>query len=360
VSHGKERTEKKCLNCNTELIGYYCHVCGQENREPKDSIWGLVSHFLYDITHFDGKFFSTLKYLILKPGFLSLEYIRGRRAGYLNPIRMYVFSSAFFFIIFFSLYNVDDMNFSSLSREKVTKETMDKIRDQAFKNAKTKEDSLTIEKGLGFAKAFPVVVKDTFQQNTKPKVGFSIGEAADVYSNVEQYDSAQRTLPAAERDGWFKRLMNRRFLYLKDRYQHNSSQLFKDLFDKFEHSFPALLFVSLPLYALYLKLLYARRKQYYYVDHGIFLIHLYIFSFLFLLVYFALDKLKRVYHINYIEWVELLFFLYGIFYAYKSMRNFYRQGRAKTILKFVLLNIMATVTIVFLFAVFFSISVFRI
>jgi hypothetical protein len=104
VSHTKEREEKICLNCGAQLTGRYCQVCGQENTEPKETVWGLVSHFFNDITHFDGKFFSTVKYLIAKPGFLSAEYIKGRRASYLHPIRMYVFTSAFFFIIFFSLF----------------------------------------------------------------------------------------------------------------------------------------------------------------------------------------------------------------------------------------------------------------
>ena len=97
----QERKEKICLNCTADLQGRYCHICGQENTEPKESVWGLITHFFYDITHFDGKFFSTLKYLAFKPGFLSAEYVKGRRASYLNPIRMYVFTSAIFFIIFF-------------------------------------------------------------------------------------------------------------------------------------------------------------------------------------------------------------------------------------------------------------------
>ena len=103
MSKTKERAEKICLNCNTELYDRYCHKCGQENIEPKQSFWHFVSHFFYDITHFDGKFFSTLKYLIWKPGFLSSEYIKGRRRSYLDPIRMYVFSASLFFLIFFSM-----------------------------------------------------------------------------------------------------------------------------------------------------------------------------------------------------------------------------------------------------------------
>jgi hypothetical protein len=72
-------------------------------------VWHLVQHFFNDITHFDGKFFSTVKLLLRKPGFLSAEYIAGRRMSYLNPIRMYVFTSAFFFIILFSLKKPEDM-----------------------------------------------------------------------------------------------------------------------------------------------------------------------------------------------------------------------------------------------------------
>jgi len=85
-------------------MGRYCHVCGQENVEPKESFWHLLTHFFNDITHFDGKFFITLKDLLFKPGFLSKEYMIGRRASYLNPVRMYVFTSAIFFLLFFFFF----------------------------------------------------------------------------------------------------------------------------------------------------------------------------------------------------------------------------------------------------------------
>ena len=87
------------------VAGKYCQVCGQENIAPKESAWHLITHFFYDITHFDGRFFSTVKYLLLKPGFLTAEYARGRRMSYLHPVRMYVFTSAFFFLIYFSFIN---------------------------------------------------------------------------------------------------------------------------------------------------------------------------------------------------------------------------------------------------------------
>ena len=63
MSHFKERKEKKCLNCNAIVHDRFCGICGQENIEPKESAWHLINHFFQDITHFDGKFFSSLKYL---------------------------------------------------------------------------------------------------------------------------------------------------------------------------------------------------------------------------------------------------------------------------------------------------------
>lgn len=86
------------------VAGRFCQVCGQENIETHETFGHLAGHFISDIFHFDGMFFSTLKHLLFKPGFLTYEYVRGRRASYLNPIKMYIFISAAFFLIFLNLY----------------------------------------------------------------------------------------------------------------------------------------------------------------------------------------------------------------------------------------------------------------
>ncbi|HAO04930.1 MAG TPA: hypothetical protein DCQ15_09650, partial [Chitinophagaceae bacterium] len=102
MSHLKQRKETNCLNCNAEVTGRYCSVCGQENIEPHETAWHLITHFFNDITHFDSKFFTTLKILFTQPGFLAEEYRIGRRNSYLNPVRLYVFSSFFFFLVIFA------------------------------------------------------------------------------------------------------------------------------------------------------------------------------------------------------------------------------------------------------------------
>ncbi|HSN60988.1 MAG TPA: DUF3667 domain-containing protein [Ferruginibacter sp.] len=136
MSHLKERKQKNCLNCNAQVYGKYCHICGQENVEPAESLWHLVTHFFNDITHFDGKFFSTLRLLLIKPGFLSTEYKMGRRNSYLNPVKMYVFTSFVFFFVFFSAYTPEkDIITTTISVNSINELTeLDEASYEKFKN----------------------------------------------------------------------------------------------------------------------------------------------------------------------------------------------------------------------------------
>jgi hypothetical protein len=386
LSHSKERHEKICLNCNAELHGRYCHVCGQENIEPKETVWSLISHFFYDITHYDGKFFSTTKYLITRPGFLPKEYIEGRRARYLHPIRMYVFSSALFFLIFYSMYHFDyfgkDDDDNETEHSNVVVSLPDSVKTRALANAKNSRDSAVIEKAIDIVKPYryknradtvqnaETVQKTDSVQKTeatekkekkkkKKRYNYNFTNPDRKYKSIAQYDSAQQALPPAERDNWLERRAKHREIEIDKRYKGDQNAMFNDLLQKFTHTFPYLLFISLPLYAFYLKLLYWRRKQFLYVTHAIFLIYLYIFTFIDLLVYFGLTKIKDSLDWGWIRWLEAAVLLYGVYYAYKAMRKFYGQGRGKTLLKFFILNTFAFWSIIFLFTAFFLFAVFK-
>ena len=359
MSHSTERKEKNCLNCGTLVHGKYCHICGQENIEPKESFWGMITHFFNDITHFDGKFFSSMKWMIRKPGFLSTEYINGRRASYLHPVRMYVFTSALFFIIFFSLFKDGELKLDNWVESDKLEKTVNDFSDEAYKNAKTKEDSLNITKALGLINIGEKVKKDTAAEK-KPGVSVTFGDAAEKYASVAAYDSAQQLLPSSERDNWLIKQLNRKSIGLKQKYGNNRQQLWKDIFEKFIHSLPYMLFVSLPLYALLLKLLYFRRKKFYFADHGIFLVHLYVFTFLLLLLFFMFDKLDSLTHLGVWNFLQVVLVVMGIYYAYRSMKNFYGQGTFKTMLKFILFNFLCFIFLSLLFAVFLIFTFYRI
>ena len=104
---------KRCKNCNSELAGLYCNQCGQKDTELL-SLMVIVREFTNNVFSFDSRFFITLKYLIIKPGFLTTEYWEGKRTTYLPPLRLYlVLSVLYFFII--SMVSDDTSVFSKIS-----------------------------------------------------------------------------------------------------------------------------------------------------------------------------------------------------------------------------------------------------
>lgn len=345
MSHLKERSEKKCLNCGSVIHGRYCHVCGQENLEPEETTWHLVTHFFNDITHFDGKFFVTLKDLLFKPGFLSREYKAGRRSSYLNPVRMYIFTSALFFLVFFSVTGFQDVvntTYDGKTMEDIQK--MDSLQFISFLHAY--DSTLHMSK-----KEFPVYADSV--RDTK-----GLHFSTEHYKSKAEYDSLLKT--GKVDDGWLEQLFTYKEIEMNQKYHNDQRQISKAFVNNLLHSFPQILFISLPIFAFILKLLYNRRKQFYYVSHAIFSIHLYVFVFMMMFIMLLLRKLHGWFKweaINYIGWVVILLIF---FYLYKAMRNFYQQRRGKTILKFVLLNLSMLVVLGILFAIFIFFSLLKV
>ncbi len=355
MSHIPERKEKDCLNCGTIVQGRYCHHCGQENVVPKETFWHMVTHFFYDITHFDSSFFSTVKVLLFKPGFLSRQYMNGKRAAYLHPIRMYVFTSALFFLLFFSVFSTGATFETNFDKPLTPKE----IKAMIVK----KEKQLAQDSGNTNLLQQLALLRDSSQTVTLEKLSvitddFTISDFSDnakKYKSAEAYDSAQALLPPAKRDGWLKKRISRKEIEVNRKYSKNPELALKKLGDVILHRLPYLLFVSLPLFALLLKLVYIRRKQFYYADHGVFTIHLYVFSFLLLLLVFSLSRLEDMVHSGFINFIIFLLFLGLLFYLYKGMRNFYGQGRWKTLVKFLFVaffSLLLMLVLFFIFAVF--------
>jgi hypothetical protein len=350
--------------------GKFCHVCGQENIPPKESFWHLVTHFVYDVTHFDGKFFSTLKYLLFKPGFLSHEYLRGRRASYLHPIRMYVFTSAVFFLVFFSMNKQDDVMkinetkpiSAAKQMKRLEKEKTDFFKDLADTTNSPKERIALLRMLAITDSDITRLRRDTTYKNKLQTFNqgnnfnlFSNDRSDTTYKNVAQYELDQSKLPADKRDNFIRKRFRRQNIHLREKYNNDGKAIWTAVFDKFKHLFPQMFFVSLPLFALMLRLLYVRRKQFFYVNHIVFSIHLYCGTFIIILAGILLNSLANTMNLGN-EWIGFVFTLAGFFYWYKSMRNFYEQRRAKTILKYFLVLFLSIFIWTFLFGFFFIFS----
>jgi hypothetical protein len=356
VSHAPERKEKDCLNCGATVIGRFCHVCGQENIVPKESFGSLVIHFFYDITHFDGKFFYSLKYLLFRPGFLSKEYVRGKRVTYLNPVRMYVFTSAIFFLLFFLLINPKQFFNTNINDPLTQKERTEFLKE--FEKEYKKQESDTT-----FLVSQMQKLKDTTKRLTREDLSGGTGSfvfnGQKKYKTVAEYNSAQKKLDPSQRDGFFMRTLQKKQIKLSQKYAGKSDRVLDDMSEIFLHKLPYLLFISLPFFALFLKLSYVRRKQFYYADHAIFAIHHYVFSFIILLFIFLLGSIRTKPGLQWLLNLEVALIVLWPVYLYLAMLNFYKQNWFKTFIKFILLNILGSLSLLLLFIIFLFLSIFE-
>ncbi len=90
--------EAACLNCGAALIGSHCHRCGQTAHVHR-TIAAFFHDLVHGVFHFEGKIWRTLPMLAWKPGQLTREYIEGRRASYVSPIALFLFSVFLMFAV---------------------------------------------------------------------------------------------------------------------------------------------------------------------------------------------------------------------------------------------------------------------
>jgi len=320
MSHLKERAKKNCLNCGTHVAGRYCQHCGQENVEVKESFMHLIRHFFEDITHFDGKLWATLKLLLFKPAKLTKHYMDGKRATYIHPIRMYLFVSAVFFFFIFSFNN-----------EKHAESNENKASQSSIGRSKINE-GLTINFG-----------KDTVQ-----------------YTSITEYQNAQNELPKSKRDNWFTSLMVKKAIQINEKYGHDNKKIGEAIIEKFQHYFSRMLYISLPLFSLFLWFLYRRNKNHFFVDHLIFSIHIYCAFFIILFIVKLVNGLTNLVFDKTFLFVTLLTPILLFLYLYKALRNHFNQSRGKTILKFLILNFLTIVLMGILMFLFIMLSLFNI
>ncbi|MFI5163463.1 MAG: DUF3667 domain-containing protein [Sphingobacteriales bacterium] len=336
------RTETDCLNCGTDLQGKFCHVCGQENLQMKESFGHMMNHAISDYFHFDQQFFSTLKPLMFKPGFLTNEYMTGRRMSYLHPVKMYIFISVVYFLLLFqSGQQVGNVNVNPKPATKgiVFTNANDKDLDSAKKviannsfipNKAKKEIQKDIDKQKAADKG---KANDTVDYRTKPNQWFHPSTKDTSYA---EYLVNQKKLTQAKQDGFFERMWNKKVFTYREKFGPGAKDEF---FDDLKHNTPKMMFLLLPLFALIVRVSFWKNRKFY-VEHLIYTLHLFCFLFMFLGIIILLEmpipNSLRVIS----EWLTLLATLYITWYFYRSLRVVYHRSRFRTITKMIGMSFM--------------------
>ena len=81
--------EHECLNCHDHYIGNFCPRCGQAATTNRFSMKVAAENFADAYGMGERGMFRTMRDLILRPGYMILDYLRGMRVSYFAPFKMF-------------------------------------------------------------------------------------------------------------------------------------------------------------------------------------------------------------------------------------------------------------------------------
>jgi len=312
-----------CLNCGEQLNKdqNYCPNCGQENSVKKLPLGAFIKDFFSNYMSFDTVLFKTLNPFIFKPGKLSKAFNEGKRRRYINPIRLYLIFSLFYFFMI-SLTVPKDFIDSSI---------------RSFINQSKNIQSLGID--------------SLMLENTDSVKLNNIDKIVEVAQKAETTGKITETEPKEDRWATLKYWANDEQLSDED-FKKNLEKIgFKFESDIIDFSFwrsfisnssiltyqavrnlPVMMFFFLPIFALILYLLFMKKR--YYIEHLIHGLHLHAFAYF---VYGSAILLLSIFSVA-SEWIIFLSFIGVSLYTLFSIKRLYQNSWAKSILKFFILG----------------------
>ncbi|MDQ7949867.1 MAG: DUF3667 domain-containing protein [Pedobacter sp.] len=95
VPHSRE-----CLSCGATIAENYCGHCGEKKFDSHDlTVKHLAEETFEGFTHFDSKFFKSIKVLVARPGQLSVDFCNGKRVPYMRPFALFFVCNILFFLM---------------------------------------------------------------------------------------------------------------------------------------------------------------------------------------------------------------------------------------------------------------------
>jgi hypothetical protein len=329
-----------CENCGYESKGHFCPSCGQEVAEFNRPFGFILYDFVGNFFAFDTRFFRTFKYLLIRPGFLTGEFFKGRRMRYSPPFRIFVFLS---FVLFLLLQIVTERSLDFESNQQISEPTFNAsvnvvIDDNLIRMSPDSVKQILTEEVDTLEKVFPALT-DTVDPDFKfdiTEVFFTKGKLRDKLNKLAELleGKLKRTTDTKDRTKLQSYIAMCR----------NPEIVISTIMKYLSWSF----FILLPLFALILKLFYIRRKQNY-IRHLIFSIHLHSFLFFILTIIVTL----RLVFTSGVTVVNAVLLISFPVYFILALRHFYGQNYLKVVLKFlgisVIYNLMLWSVVAFVF-----------
>lgn len=325
--HKLKYRSSKCLNCYhpLDISDEYCPNCGQLNSTKKLAFNDFFNEFFAGIFAYDSRFYRTLGVLLFKPGKISKDYIEGKRVRYANPYRFYLSASIIFFLLWSTTHQIEPP--VEINREASIEQRKEADSLLAAQRLENPELSVVLPS---------IDTTDTVEyvpEKDLDTMSFLNAKLKQWQVFSDHYKGTGMRNPKAALDSLAYSQTGFNQWYYKKAVDAERFSSDSDLFWNYFYSkLPFIIFFYLPVFALFIWLLYLRRP-FTYMEHLIFTFHNQTTWF----VLFGIAVgFNSIFETNAVTWIATLIF--G-FYLYKAFRRFYGQGRVKTVLKFIIINI---------------------
>jgi hypothetical protein len=118
----------ECATCGTHYEGNYCPRCGQSSKIGRYSFKNALLLYL-DVWGLGNRgMFRTIRDLILRPGYMIRDYLRGMQMAYFPPFKL------FFLLLALSVLVDSGMNIQGINREKQNEKESEELVKQFSKD----------------------------------------------------------------------------------------------------------------------------------------------------------------------------------------------------------------------------------
>lgn len=268
-----------CRNCGEIVTGTYCSNCGQKRSDLNVPLRQLLGEFLGDVFTLDSRFWRTFVPLITKPGWLTQKYNAGQRVRFVPPFRLYLFISVIFFFSL-ALQDVDLVKVQKSQKE-----------------------------------------QSNITENTAPNAG------DDVIADSSQVKEARKQETSVL--GEFRRTFFENLAKASDEVDLLNQTVVERL--------PQLMFFLVPVFALFLNLLFRTAGQFY-IQHLVFGLHFHSFTFCILTVFLWTSRITNQ------PFIRVILLALPL-YLWLALQRVYDESAAITVLKTLLLSALYLVTL---------------
>lgn len=377
-------SQSRCSNCQAIISGPYCSQCGQNSESSIKYFWSVILHLLDDVFSFDSRASRTIWPLLARPGFLTNEYVLGRRVHYVPPLRLYLFISIIFFITlkFFAASE----NLTQISVNK-NKEILSQVSNHIFEleqqyevliNQENQENKLQeiqlAKQNIDTFKTYQTDLSDAnnklLRAITTELVSLEFRKLKSNQPLSEEYQKQYTNLTEQilkvkngervnlltignDNDGTlsFQFLSEEKNLLLNDfanKLEQKASKAFESdtgpLIEQTISKLPQLMFVLLPLFAAILKVLYLFCNRFY-MEHLTVALHSHSFVFLNILLLEMIDMVQDTFlktspFLNAtLNVCSVILLVWVPIYLFIMQKRVYKQGYVLTLIKYVIVGI---------------------